>query len=466
MTDELTPLPTSRSDAERWGQRVALMWMLVYAGLIVLVSLFPSEFRTDDGNVAWRLEVLRRSFTTFPRELHSLRDLATNFILYVPLGVLAAMVVPGRGWARWLGLLIGAVLSAGMETAQIFTTRYPSFWDLLMNAGGHVIGFVVVARVRARRGLTAAIFVGSSAGSSRQRLAGGLRQVYVPLFGVLALLPFNITVSFGEIWAKLSSALPYGGTIWLSPLGPWPGERLVGLVTALILFLPYGFLSAVARPQHGRRAFVRYALFAVLICAGIELAQLFVRARSTDAMQPVFAALGAILGVALARLWDRSTAAVDAPGTRAFSLRDGLLLAVIGWCLLLVVVAWEPFTFATSWKEAARRLLHETEWLPLHAYVSGQRSLAIWKDLGREAAWYLPLGVLLQAYFSRWRWRWRVPRVVVAGFLTLVVATVLELGQAAVIGRVADTTDIVTHCLGAGLGYLLLSALRRSAVES
>jgi glycopeptide antibiotics resistance protein len=43
---------------------------------------------------------------------------------------------------------------------------------------------------------------------------------------------------------------------------------------------------------------------------------------------------------------------------------------------------------------------------------------------------------------------------------------VLELGQAAVIGRVADTTDIVTHCLGAGLGYLLLSALRRSAVES
>lgn len=455
------------SDAERWGRRVAFLWFLVYAALIVLVTLFPSELRTDPASVANRLQSLYRSFTSLPRELNSLRDLATNFILYVPLGILLAWVVPDRGVARWLGLLAGPLLSATLETAQIWTTRYPSMWDLIMNGGGHIAGFVVVARVRAQRGLTPALFVGRGDGTSRQRLAAGLRQVYVPLVGLLALLPFNVTVNVGVLWEKLVGTLPNAGAIWLSPLAPFPAERITGLPLALVLFVPFGFLSTVAAPQHGRRAFVRFAGFAAIVSLVIELAQVVVRARSSDVLQPLAAAVGAAIGVGLARLWDRSAASAgDADSRRAFGLRDGLLVAILAWILILTVVAWQPFTFVTSWKEAASRLIHETEWLPLHAYVSGQRSLAIWKDLGREMAWYVPLGMLLQAHHARVRWpNWLPPRVIVAGAIALGVATTLELGQAAVIGRLADTTDILSHCLGAGLGYLILSALGRARVD-
>jgi glycopeptide antibiotics resistance protein len=455
---------TVMGDAERWGRRLALLWTLAYAGLIVVVSLFPGHFDSDPLHIARQLHMLRRSFTISPGQLHSLRDLATNFILYVPLGVLLGWVLPGRR-ARALGLLaglfLGFMLSACMESLQIYSNRYPDFWDLMTNGTGHLAGFLVIVRVRAQRGLTAAIFVGRSGGTSKERLAAGLRQAYVPLVGLLALLPFNITVAMSDVWAKLSGHLVAGGAIWLSPLRPWPSERLLGLPTALLLFVPYGFLSQIAHPERGKRAFVRYAGLAALISLGIELAQILVKARSTDLMQPLAAALGAVLGVALARAWDRASATDS--GERVFSLKDGLSLAALAWIVVLMWQAWRPFTFVGSWKEAASRLIHETEWLPLHAYASGQRSLAIWQDLGREAGWYIPLGMLLQAMFSRMRWpHWLPPRIVVAGGICLAIGTVLELGQAGVIGRLADTTDIVSHCIGGGLGYLLLSALHRA----
>lgn len=454
----------ARTDAQRWGWRVALAWVLAYAAVIVVVSLLPSHLRFDARGVARQLLKLRRSLTMNVLQLHNVRDLATNFVLYLPLGALVAAVAPLRGRGRWIGLLAGAALSTTMEAAQIVTNRFPSIWDLAMNGAGHAAGFLLVMRARAAGDFTVAIFVGRHDGSTRQRLAAGLRNVYLPALVLLALLPLHISVSPSDLWTKLGDHSIGGGRVWLSPLGPWPDARLFGLATSAALLLPYGFLSAVAFPERGRRAYVRYAVLAGLISLGIELAQLVVLERSTDVLQPFAAAIGALVGVAMARLWDRAARAHD-PGTRAFALADGLLLALAGYAVVLIAVAWSPFAFVGSWQQAAYNLVHETAWVPLTAYAEAERSLATWRDVGHEVGWYVPLGMLLEAYLLRLRWSPRLPRrIVFALGLALALGTVLELGQGAIVGRFADSTDIISHVLGAAIGYLLLSALERRAV--
>jgi glycopeptide antibiotics resistance protein len=448
-----------RDDAR--GRALAIVWTLCYAGLIVVVSLIPAHLDLSHEHLVGRLRMFTASLHESPR-LHSLRDLATNFVLYVPLGVLLPMTQRPRSMWRVPGIFVGLVLSCAMESAQVATTRFPSIWDIAMNSAGYAAGYLVVARVLARRGLTAAIFVGRRVGTPRQQLAAGLRQVYVPLLTLMALLPLNITVRVSDLWAKLHGTLAQGGRIWLDPLGPWPDDRLSGLPTAMLLLMPYGFLSYVAKPQRGRRAYVRYALFGALVSAVIESLQLVVRSRSSDLVQVLCAGLGAALGVALARAWDRSPSAQEAAETHAFEWRDGLLFALLAYSLLLLVVAWRPFTFVPSFHDAWTRLVHDTAWIPLRAYMSGERSLAIWRDLLREAGWYVPLGMLLQAYLGRVSLpSWFPPRPFVALLVIGVVGTVLELGQSLIVGRLADSTDIISHLMGGLCGYLVLSALRR-----
>ena len=443
------------------GRLLAILWTLCYAGLIVVVSLIPSHLDFSHEHIAGRLRMFTQSLHESPR-LHSLRDLATNFVLYVPLGVLLPMTMkPGSIW-RWPGVFAGLVLSCAMEASQVVTTRYPGAWDVITNASGHAAGYLVVARVLSARGLSAAIFVGRRVGTARQNVAAGLRQVYVPILTMMALLPLNVTVRMSDLWAKLHGTGTSSGRIWLDPLGPWPSERVSGLFTAALLLMPYGFLSYVSKPQRGRRAYVRYAIFGALVSAIIEGLQLLVRSRSSDLMQVLCAGVGAALGVALARAWDRSPSAEEAAETRAFEWRDGLLFAIVGYALVLLVMAWRPFTFVASFSEAWGRLIHETAWLPLRAYMSGERSLAIWRDLLREAGWYVPLGMLLQAYLGRVSLpRWFPPRPFVAMLVIGMLGTVFELGQSLIVGRLADSTDIISHLLGGLCGYLVLSALRK-----
>jgi glycopeptide antibiotics resistance protein len=443
------------------GRMLAIVWTVCYAGLIVVVSLIPSHIDLSHEHIAGRLHMFTASLRESPR-LHSLRDLATNFVLYVPLGVLLPMTQKPRSIWRVPGIFVGLLLSIAMESAQVATTRFPSIWDIAMNAAGYAAGYLVVARVLAGRGLTAAIFVGRRVGTARQQLATGLRQVYVPLLSLMALLPLNITVRVSDLWAKLHGTLGQGGRIWLDPLGPWPGDRVSGLFTAVLLLMPYGFLSYVAKPQRGRRAYVRYALLGALISALIETMQLVVRSRTSDLVQVLCAGLGAALGVGMARAWDRSPSAQEAAETHAFEWRDGLLFALCGYAILLLVLAWRPFTFVASFHEAWSRLVHDTAWIPLRAYMSGERSLAIWRDLLREAGWYVPLGMLLQAYLGRVSLpSWFPPRAFVALLVIGVLGTVLELGQSLIVGRLADSTDIISHLMGGLCGYLVLSALRR-----
>jgi glycopeptide antibiotics resistance protein len=452
-------------DVERLGRRLALGWTLAYAVVIVAVSLWPASLHTDSAHLSAQWASAKASVTFDPRvirRIHSLRDLATNFLLYVPLGVLVpwSFSRARRSWL-WLGALVGLLLSTSLEGAQVLTSRSPSFWDVVMNATGHLAGYLVVVIVVVRRDLSVAVFLGQKGQTPRRTLAAGLRLIYVPLLWLISLLPLNITVRGENLWLKLRGLLPDAGVVYLDPRAPWTSGRITGLVVSALLLVPFGFLGALARPERGRRGYLPAALGALAIGLAIETSQFVVVSRSVDALQIVAAAFGAMCGVLAARLWDRSAVSADDAPLRAFVWRDGLLFALVAYVLLLMVEAWRPFVPVPTSREAYDRLA-QANWVPLESYVTGVRSLAIFRDAGKEAGLYVPLGMLLQAFLARVELGAFAPkRFWIALAAALGVGGTLELGQIMFPDRLVDITDVLSHGIGATVGYLILSALRR-----
>lgn len=75
------------------------------------------------------------------------RDQLLNFAYYFPFGVATAIL----GWSPGVIAASAGVLSVATEFIQIFSTdRVPSVTDVLLNAGGAVVGVAVVFFVRQR----------------------------------------------------------------------------------------------------------------------------------------------------------------------------------------------------------------------------------------------------------------------------------------------------------------------------
>lgn len=111
---------------------------LLLAGCLILIiygTLYPlSGWRAPSAGVITLL---------LKQHSYSLSDIATNYIIYVPLGALLAAVLPGR---TRLGHIITAVillslLSLLLETTQtMLPARVPSIIDTMLNTAGAATG--------------------------------------------------------------------------------------------------------------------------------------------------------------------------------------------------------------------------------------------------------------------------------------------------------------------------------------
>jgi VanZ family protein len=128
------PLPVAAA-APRGGAALAAALL---AGLVLYASLFPFEgWLWPPGRSAAELALL-----PWPRYRLSF-DIWSNFLGYLPLGLLLALALRRLGfvvaWALATGL--AAALSYGAEVAQHFLPgRHPSLLDWVLNAGGAAVG--------------------------------------------------------------------------------------------------------------------------------------------------------------------------------------------------------------------------------------------------------------------------------------------------------------------------------------
>lgn len=80
---------------------------------------------------------------------------AANVLLFVPLGLIVALLLPVRRW--WLAGVAGGLISAAIETVQYLAViqRQGSLVDVVNNALGAVLGAVTIRIVRTHPALVA-----------------------------------------------------------------------------------------------------------------------------------------------------------------------------------------------------------------------------------------------------------------------------------------------------------------------
>jgi VanZ family protein len=280
-------------------RRLAASLLAVIVFLIVFGSLYPFSFSLGDSGGLERLGMLPRAGTTRS-------DVAANVLLYLPLGTCLCWLLAARfGNAAAVAgaTLTAALLSYGIESAQLFETRrVASLADFACNTIGAFAGSgLALATARTRRHLHSSPF----AGFLRHPVAAAILFSWVGY----RLAPFAFAAHPGE-WLRSFRPLTH------LAFGP---EALVQHVIAWLVLV---YISARLAPE--RPVAVASAAMGVILAGRVFIPGL--------ALEPA-----EIAGMAAALLAARPLLGLP---------REGVALGLAG--ALFLILAWQglaPFDF-------------------------------------------------------------------------------------------------------------------------
>jgi glycopeptide antibiotics resistance protein len=473
--DRRTGTGTGR-DTGRTAARWYSLLVVVYIGLIAAATLSVGV-----GTPSWdrgldKLAGFARASTVQFETVHDLRDIATNVLLFLPLGALVALrrgALQRGPWSAWL--VLGTAVSVTLEIAQAFTDRSPDPIDVLTNSGGYLLGLALVFLVIRRFGLRPQVLLGLSAvhHDEKVRTVAGVLFLYVCVYAVLQLVPFDLTVSLGRIHAKLL-ATGDAPRIILDPLFHvrQGGDSVLKLIYAALGVVPAAALKAHLDALRGRQSFVVTVWFGTVLGTVLELMQIFVMSRTVDVACVLLAPVAAALGWVLAWGWERLQGLHNVqdlghdPGHGGHERLYGLGLAAMVYLGILMALAWAPFDVEPDLRVVAQKVREESNVVPFRLHFE-LHSLHAIRDIIEETVQFAPLGLLVVLFcrqlgarvarfarMARMSLRAMIP---VAAAVCALVGLFLELGQAFFRGRFIDITDVLL----AGLGGLLGSALVR-----
>jgi len=400
-------------------------------------------------------------------EAHDLRDITTNVLLYLPLGVFLALAVcyrRPRFITPWL--VVGLLVSVVMETGQKFIGRYPDAVDLVTNSTGYVLGFwIVVAGVK-YFGLNPTVFLGfdpDEEQDAKTQSIAAFRFIYICIYVLIAYLPFDISVSATRIYAQLLPDDMGKVKIILDPLhhlSNWQDNGLK-LTLELLGLIPLGILTSFLNGIKGRLNVFASVYSCVLLAVFCEMSQVFILSRTSDIAILILAVIAGIIGWAVVKIWfNLQNVEVAREDTDEGAKWRSLTVALIGYAIIIGLFAWSPFNFETDHKTVAKKILYESNAVPFKEHFS-TRSLGSAVDIVKEVGIFVPLGVLL-AYLLIGI----LPRltrgqiVLIAGVICMAYATFVELSQAVCIGRYIDVTDVFLAGFGGVCGAVLLRLFR------
>jgi glycopeptide antibiotics resistance protein len=127
--------------ASRFRRRLVTVLLAIYTLFVLVVTISPRMPGTD---FVGRL-VSRVLYELHERGLFTSLDFLDvefmgNILMFVPLGVFTALLIPRRTW--WTLLLLGTVFSGFIEAFQalFLPDRFPEWRDLLSNTLGFLLG--------------------------------------------------------------------------------------------------------------------------------------------------------------------------------------------------------------------------------------------------------------------------------------------------------------------------------------
>ncbi|WP_104165749.1 VanZ family protein [Cryobacterium sp. N22] len=135
-----------KSRAREW---LGALTLSGYAAIILVATLWPTPL--DQGyqaSIDKLLAVLYRNGVPLWFGYNKL-EFSANVLMFIPLGFLVALLLPGRIW--WLALILCPAMSIAIELTQAFalSARFATVTDVISNSLGAVIGIMIAVMLRA-----------------------------------------------------------------------------------------------------------------------------------------------------------------------------------------------------------------------------------------------------------------------------------------------------------------------------
>jgi glycopeptide antibiotics resistance protein len=422
---------------------------LAFMAFVIYGSLVPLTYRPVPLGEAFERYT---SALSKPVVVKDRADWLANILLFIPLGFVA------MGWrcvdrhrtdplAMALVLISCTMLSAGIEFAQIFfPPRDTSLNDIVAETLGGAIGILGwLAAGQHATDYLRKLWTSQGEANWAIRLIPGYLVLLVFVQGI----PFDLTLSPHLLKKKY-----YEGRILLVPFKS-PGLEPLAVIRKMLIniayFLPAGILlSGLSRKLIGGRwAAIRVLLIGIVLAGSIEFMQLLVMSRFFDSTDIVTGSLAVVAGWGLMRLCRAAPNASVREAGIPSSVRGTLFLA---WTAALVFINWVPFNFTfDQWQLRLR----EFNWVPFADYYAGNY-LNSFDQIVQKTALFIPFGLLWPSVSSS---RFDVHFGVGSALL---LATIIEIGQAFLPDHHPGVSDLLIETFGAWIGCIAAKRLRVS----
>ena len=265
--------------------------------------------------------------------------------------------------------------------------------------------------------------------------------LYVLLYLVLALFPYDFLISAAELRNKLSSdrlGLLIAGDCsdWVRCAAHQTGE--------LLAIAPLGLLLALAAP---RLSLYRLFVAGLIVGLVLELLQLLLASGTSQGVSVLLRGAGLVVGASLGRAVQRYG---PVPIARLL-WRVSLFAALPYGVAVAAVNGWFSGTWLSVGEGYAR--LADMKLMPFyhHYFTSEPEAMA---SLLAQATMYGPVGVALWARYAS-RVRHQGPRFLLAALTAAALALPIELGKLMVPSQHPDFTNLLVAAGGAAFAYWL-----------
>ncbi len=132
-------------------QGTAFRVLVAYLIILAFIAFWPSPVdRPIDGQLSWILAFLHRHGASSWLN-YSFVESAANVLLFLPFGMLTALVQPAKRW--WVAIPVGFLVSCCIELGQLFflSARVASVADVLVNTTGAALGAMGAVALRSWR---------------------------------------------------------------------------------------------------------------------------------------------------------------------------------------------------------------------------------------------------------------------------------------------------------------------------
>jgi glycopeptide antibiotics resistance protein len=465
----------NRARADQLAARLFFVLAVLFVGFIAVASLTPVK----DANLSLR-EIGDGWFGGWPSvsdifSYHDLRDISTNILLYLPLGVFLSLAV-SRQRRRFLPmwLIVGTAVSLFMEFIQAYVGRHPDPVDVATNTTGYLLGFAMVVVAVKQIGLRPSSFLGIGAGRDLDESAkavASLRFLYICIYFIVALVPFDISVRLSQVYAQLFDGDVETRKIILDPFHHfalwWSGGGL-RLLLHLLGLVPLAILTSLLDMYKGRSNPLSPISACLILAFASECSQLFILSRTSDIVMLPLSVLAGWLGWKLVQVWWKIANPRHDHMIHDYMIKKDadnnkiLSVAIAFYGVIICLLAWAPFQFEYHPDIVMDKIKYESNLIPFKMHFA-VRDIGSAVDLVKEAGIFVPLGLLITMLLLNLRSRLdRLQIIILVGIACAAFAVFTELSQAACVGRYIDATDIVLAGIGGMAGSILIKLFSRS----